>query len=68
MRKILGAAALTLALYAPAFAGDTPNPSVTEPPSLPTTDPAPVGAALGGEPGGITETLLALIDSVLALF
>lgn len=73
MRKILRAAALTLTLCAPAFAGDIPNPPA--PPPNPTSivveEPVEEPASDRGE-SEVTdifmEAALNLLDSVLALF
>lgn len=64
MRKTLRASVFVLALCAPAFAGDIPCPSVTQ----------PMSTAAGTEEvkdseaaDSFTETVLSVLESVLAL-
>lgn len=64
MRKTLRAAALVLALCSPAFAGDILCPSAPAPP-LNATQAAQT--ADGYMPNGLTETVLSVLESVLAL-
>jgi hypothetical protein len=61
MRKTLRASVLTLALCAPAFAGDIPCPSVVAPPQPTITEE---GQAAGDD---LTAAVLNLIQDVLAL-
>lgn len=62
MRKFLTATVLLLALGCPAFAGEIHNPK---------SQPAPVTTEetdAGGEmPNGLTETVLSVLESLLAL-
>ncbi|MDQ3805691.1 MAG: hypothetical protein M3416_17915 [Acidobacteriota bacterium] len=70
MRKTLSAAVLVLALCAPALAGDIPNPSAPQPPprSMTAEGLAADGEMPNGAADSLTETVLAVIKSVLALF
>lgn len=69
MRKSLRASVLVLALCAPAFAGDIPNPLPPEPPPTKVeAPPAAAGQMQDGAAGGFTEAVLTIIESVLALF
>lgn len=70
MRKILGTLVLVLALCAPAFAGDIPNPPAPQPPppSITTGAPTANGHIQNDDTDGLTETVLNLIESLLALF
>jgi len=66
MRKILGAAALALALCVPAVAGDIPNPvGSPQPPARMTAEETTADGYIQNE---LTETVLSLLESVLALF
>lgn len=69
MRKTLRSFALVLALYAPALAGDIPNPSTTQPPPPGTTaeQQAADGDMQNGAAGSLAETVLSVIESVFAL-
>lgn len=70
MRKILSASFLVLTLCAPAFAGDVPMPPLPQPPLRSRTaavQPAD-GDALTAEADSLPETLLSVIESVIALF
>jgi hypothetical protein len=69
MRKTLSAAALALALCGPAFAGDIPTPSAPQPPprSMAVEETAADGEMPNGTADGFTETVLTLIESMLAL-
>jgi hypothetical protein len=65
MRKMLMAAALLLALGYPTFAGEIHNPKPQPAPTAtveqePTTDDT-------GEPDSFTETVLSVLESLLAL-
>jgi hypothetical protein len=69
MRKSLRAFVLMLALCAPAFAGDIPNPPGLQPPppsqmveGQTTDDEGEPGAT-----GSLTETILAVLQTALAL-
>jgi hypothetical protein len=62
MRKILTATALLLALGCPALAGEIHNPK-PQPAAAPTQETN----ADGYMPNGLTETVLSLLGSVLAL-
>lgn len=64
MRKTLRAAALALALCSPAFAGDILCPPVAAPPSSAIQAEQ---TADGYMPNGLTETVLSVLESVLAL-
>ena len=77
MRKTLRAAVFTLALCAPAAAGDIPNPPAPQPPSITVPEePANSGDGTQAADSGsetqaadsLTEAALNLIESVLALF
>jgi hypothetical protein len=73
MRRTLTIAALVVALCCPAFAGEMHTPVVTPPPPANTIQAEPV---TGGESeteateaaDGLTETVLSLLETVLALF
>jgi hypothetical protein len=72
MRKTLQASILVLALYCPVLAGDISTPSSTQPPPPPPPSPTTEGQTIGGEigdeaPTPLAETLLSVIESVLAL-
>ena len=72
MLKIVRASALVLALAAPAGAGETPN-HITEVPTQPTIDSVPASSPGTDGSNSLTadsygETLLNLLESVLALF
>lgn len=70
MRKILRASVLVLALCAPAFAGDIPMPPLPQPPLSNVV--AEEKDAGGGVPevqaDSLTETVLSVIESLVALF
>ena len=71
MPKILRALVIVLALCVPAFAGEIPMPPAPQPaPSVdqPAEEPPADGDTRTEEPGDLTETLLSVIKSVLALF
>lgn len=69
MRKTLRASVLTLALCAPVFAGDIPNPSGPQtPPQRVTAEEQATHDTIQDEtPDGLTETVLSLLERVLAL-
>jgi hypothetical protein len=64
MRKTLRAAVFVLALCAPAFAGDIPCPSVTQPLST-TAETEEMADSEAAD--SFTETILSVLGSVLAL-
>jgi len=66
MRKTLRTFALLLALCAPALAGDIPNPSTTQPPP-PSKEQSAAGEIQNGAMDSLAETVLSVIESVLAL-
>jgi hypothetical protein len=69
MRKILRASVLVLAICAPAFAGDIPMPPAPEPPQPNLTQMQEAGGdILTAQDNSLTETLLGVIRSVVALF
>jgi hypothetical protein len=78
MRKTLRASVLVLALCAPAFAGDIPNPSSPQPPpqnmtaeeqpSVTTEAQATGGNTQDKAGDSLTETVLSLLEGMLALF
>jgi hypothetical protein len=69
MRKTLRASVLVLALCAPAFAGDIPMPPAPEPPppSVTAANQVTGGETLTTESNSLTETVLSVITSVVAL-
>jgi hypothetical protein len=70
MRKILRTSVLVLTLCAPAFAGDIPMPPLPEPPPTHTVteEPEAGGDVLNAQADSLTETVLGVIESVIALF
>jgi hypothetical protein len=69
MRKTLRASVLTLALCGAAFAGDIPTPSVIQPPPGVTAEEQAAGGDMQNDAAdGLAETVLNLIEGVLALF
>jgi hypothetical protein len=69
MRKTLRASILVLALCVPAFAGDIPMPPAPQPPpsSMTAANQVTDGETLTAESNSITETVLSVITSVVAL-
>ena len=73
MRKVLCVAALLLALYCPAHAGEIPNPPVPQPvigvgdppPPAPNGDTTPTDTDTDGDTDSLTEILFALLASFL---
>jgi len=69
MRKSLRASVFVLALCCPALAGDISNPSVVQPPQGLTAEaPAADGDMQNGSADGLTDMVLTVLGSVLALF
>jgi hypothetical protein len=68
MRKTLSAAVLLLVLCGPTFAGEIPCPLNPEPGSRAVEGQAADGIIQNGEPDSLTEAVLGVIESVLALF
>lgn len=78
MRKTLRASVLVLALCAPVFAGDIPNPSSPQPPpqnsmaegqpSVTTEAQATDDSTQDKAADSLTEAVLSLLEGVLALF
>jgi hypothetical protein len=70
MRKAISASALILALACTIHAGDMQNgaPSTPPPPQSATQEAqTPVGDTPDGEPDYLTEAVLTVVESVLAL-
>jgi hypothetical protein len=69
MRKTLSVSVLVLALCAPAVAGDIPTPLGPQPPSSGMTaeEQTTGGEMPNGTADSFTETVLTLIESILAL-
>lgn len=69
MRKILGAAALTLAFCCPALAGEIPNPPAPSDGIIQTGEPALVdddGIIHGDKTDVLTQIVLTVLVSVLS--
>jgi hypothetical protein len=58
MRKTLGIAALILAFYCPALAGEIPNPPAPQPQANTVQEPTP---------DSLTQTILALLAALPSL-
>jgi hypothetical protein len=70
MRKTLRASVLVLALCAPAFAGDIPMPPIPQPPlsNMPVETQEAGDDIITAKENSLTETVLSVIESVVALF
>ena len=74
MRKAISVSALLLALTCSAYAGEMQNgvtgtPPPTPPPNgITQEEQLAEGVMPNGEPDGLTEAVLTVIESVLALF
>lgn len=70
MRKALGSAVLLLAVTLSAHAGEIPTPPAPTPPPQVVADEAADGEIPNPRPDGetATQTVLAFLESVLALF
>jgi hypothetical protein len=68
MRKTLRASVFVLALCAPVFAGDIPCPSITQPPPSMTAEEEVTDSGTQSEAAdSFTETVLSVLETVLAL-